>query len=80
MAVKTLYAKFIGGNVGGLNLITSTAYKYDAETFEFKGTEQFFDGGEKANKEGYYTFKSIKDFIESKGQKELVEIESNRTS
>ena len=33
---KSIYGKFIGGNIGGGNLITSTEYKYDSETFEYK--------------------------------------------
>ena len=32
MAIKSLYAKFLGGNVGGKNLIVSTNYNYDEET------------------------------------------------
>jgi len=73
--IKSIYGKFIGGNLGGGNLITSTNYDYDEDTFEYKGSSSLYDGGEKANKEGYYTFDSIKSFIESKGKTELVKIE-----
>lgn len=78
--IKELYTKFIGGNLGGSNLITSTVYMYDEETFEFKGYSSLYDGGEKANKEGYYTFDSVKSFIESKGKSELIKIEDNKLS
>lgn len=78
--IKELYTKFIGGNLGGDNLITSTVYKYDEETFEFKGYSSLYDGGEAANKNGYYTFDSVKSFIESKGKSELIKIEDNKLS
>jgi hypothetical protein len=74
MAIKTLYLKSIGGNVGNTNLITSAGYKYDEETFEFKGMFESFDGGKAAKEEGHYTFESIKAFIESKGVQPLVKL------
>ena len=80
MAIKSIYAKFIGGNLGGGNLITSTSYNYDEETFEYKGSSSLYDGGEKANKEGAYTFDSIKDFIESKGKTELIPLKEEQLS
>lgn len=78
--IKTLNTKFIGGNLGGSNLITTTEYKYDDETFEFHGYSSIYDGGEKADKEGYYTLDSVKSYIESKGKTELVKITDNRLS
>ena len=80
MAIKSIYSKFIGGNLGGGILITSTSYKYDEETFEYKGCSSLYDGGEKANKEGAYTFDSIKDFIESKGKTELIPLKEGQLS
>ena len=44
---KSIYGVFIGGNVGGGNLITSTNYDYDDKTFEFLGTSSLYDGGGK---------------------------------
>ena len=72
MGIKSLYGKFIGGNLAGSNLITSTNYDYDEETFEFKGSSSLYDGGEKANKEGAYTFTSIKEFLDSTGHAALI--------
>ena len=80
MAIKSIYGKFIGGNLGGGILITSTNYDYDEETFEYKGSSSLYDGGEKANKEGAYTFDSIKDFIESKGKTELIPLKEEQLS
>lgn len=74
---KELCTKLIGGNLNGNSLITTTIYTYDDETFEFKGCSSLYDGGEKANKEGYYTFDSVKSFIESKGKDKLIKIENN---
>jgi len=72
--IKEIHTKFIGGNLGNSNLITTTTYKYDDQTWEFKGYSSLYDGGEKANKEGYYTFDSMKNFIESKGKTSLEQI------
>ena len=80
MGIKSLYTKFIGGNLGGNNLITSTNYDFDEETFEFKGSASLYDGGKKANEEGTYTFDSIKEFIESKGQAKLVPLKEGQLS
>lgn len=80
MAIKSLYGVFIGGNIGNKNLLTSTNYDYDEETFEFKGSSSLYDGGEKARQEGAYTFDSIKNFIESKGKTELVSLAEGRLS
>ena len=80
MAIKSLYTKFIGGSIGMSNMITSTEYKYDDETFEFKGSSSLYDGGKKANEEGYYTFDSVKAFIESRGETELVQITNEKLS
>ena len=35
MGIKKLYGKFLGGNVGNSNLITSTDYRYDEDTIRF---------------------------------------------
>ena len=78
--IKSIYAKFIGGNIGNVNLRTSTRYDYDEITFEFKGSSSLYDGGEKATKEGYYTFDSIKGFIESKGVVKLVRVTEGKLS
>lgn len=80
MGIKKLYGKFLGGNVGNSNLITSTDYRYDEDTFEFKGSSSLYDGGKKADEEGAYTFDSIKSFIESKGKTELVKLKENQLS
>lgn len=80
MAIKSLYAKFLGGNVGGKNLIVSTNYNYDEETFEFKGSSSLYDEGKKADKEGAYTFESIKAFIENKGKSDLIPIKEGGLS
>ena len=80
MGIKSLYGKFIGGNLGRNNIITSTNYDYDEETFEFKGSSSLYGGGEKANKEGAYTFNSIKEFIESKGKAELILLKEGQLS
>ncbi len=73
MAIKHLNYKHIGGNIGNKNMICTTEYQYDEDTFEFKGGPTKFDGGEQANKEGHYTFESIKEYIESKGKTKLIE-------
>lgn len=70
-----MYAKFIGGNVEGANLLISTEYSYDADTFEYKGAQTHYDGGKRADNMGYYTFDSIKAYLESKGESALVKIE-----
>lgn len=80
MGIKSLYGKFVGGNLTGSNLITSTNYDYDEETFEFKGSSSLYDGGEKADMEGAYTFNSIKEFIESKGKAELIPLKKGQLS
>lgn len=77
---KKIYGKFIGGNLGNSNLITSTSYKYDDETFKFLGSSSLYDGGEEANKQGAYTFDSIKSFIESKGQSPLIPLKEGELS
>lgn len=77
---KTLYCKFVGGNLGGDNLITSTSYEYDDQTFKYLGSSSLYDGGDKAKEEGYYTFNSVKAFIESKGKEPLVKITDGRLS
>lgn len=80
MSTKSLYCKFIGGGIGNTNLITSTNYDYDSETFEFKGSSSLFDGGVKANEQGAYTFDSVKSFIESKGKTSLVPLKEGTLS
>ncbi len=80
MAIKKLYGKFLGGTLGRSNLITSTDYEYDEDTFEFKGCSALYDGGKKADEEGAYTFDSIKSFIESKGKTELIPLTENQLS
>ena len=51
---------------------TTDIYKYDPNTFEYKGVSQLLDGGERAANNVSYTFDSIKAFIESKGKTELI--------
>ena len=77
---KSIYTVFIGGNIGNNNMLTSTNYDYDDETFEYLGSSSLYDGGEKARKEGAYTFESIKDFVESRGKEKLVPLEKGRVS
>lgn len=70
--IKALLYKNIGGCIGRNNLICSTSYKYDDQTFEYKGNSSLYDGGKLADKEGHFTFDSIKSFIESKGKTKLI--------
>jgi hypothetical protein len=72
MAEKIILYKSFGGTLGHDNLYCTTSYKYDDETWEFLGFSSLYDGGKKADKEGHYTFESIKSFIESKGKTKLV--------
>jgi hypothetical protein len=71
MAVKTIYS--VGSaTVLGKIVETTDDYKYDEDTFEYKGVGQLFDGGKKAKHNSPQTFESIKSFIESKGTTELI--------
>ena len=75
-----LRSKNIAGSIGAKNLIATTKYHYDKDTFEYHHSNSLFDGGDEAEKEGYYSFKSIKDYIESKGATELVKIIDGKLS
>jgi len=75
-----LRCKMIGGSIGANNLIATTKYYYDKDTFEYSYMNNLYDGGDEATKEGYYTFDSVKNYIESKGTTELIKVIDEKLS
>ena len=75
-----LRCKCVGGSIGAKNLIATTKYYYDKDTFEYSHMNHLYDGGDEAIKEGYYTFESVRSFIESKGITELIRVTNGNLS
>ena len=72
MRTRVLKCKFIGGNIGNENLIVTAYCVYDADTLQFKHWRYLYDNGEKANRLGYYTYKSVVAFLDTGNKDHLV--------
>ena len=66
--------------IGRKNLIATVKCYYNKDTFEYDHVNHFYDGGDEAIKESYYTFESVRSFIESKGITELIRVTNGNLS
>ena len=66
--------------VGRKNLIATVRCYYNKDTFEYDHVNHLYDNGKEATMEGYYTFDSVKSFIENKGLTELISVKNGKLS
>ena len=66
--------------IGRKNLIATVKCYYGKDTFEYDHVNYFYDGGDEADTEGYYTFNSVESFIKNKGLTELISVKNGKLS